>query len=125
MKAPIYQIFYATAETFRNCFDSAEFADAINLKDLTATHRPVASIQTEDEDWDERTDLSTIFNQMQGEIWSPNGEARDVILTAGLSHTSMSVGDVVVTEWGGVWLVKEVGFAYLGLRSGHKWFELH
>ena len=35
------------------------------------------------------------FARMQGEVWSPNGEARDLIEACGLSHTSMSVGDVV------------------------------
>jgi len=35
---------------------------------------------------------------MQGEIWSPNGEARPLIESLGLSHTSMSVGDVFEDE---------------------------
>jgi len=37
-----------------------------------------------------------IFHMMQGEIWSPNGEARELIANLGLKHTSMSVGDVVL-----------------------------
>jgi hypothetical protein len=32
---------------------------------------------------------------MQGENWSPNGEARDLIRSNNLSHTSMCCGDVV------------------------------
>jgi hypothetical protein len=32
---------------------------------------------------------------MQGEFWSPMGEARNLIQTLGLHHTSMSCGDVV------------------------------
>lgn len=36
-----------------------------------------------------------VFGKMQGEVWSPNGEKRDFILACGLSHTSMSVGDVL------------------------------
>ena len=39
--------------------------------------------------------LEDVFKKMQGEKWSPNGEARQLILSKGLSHTSMSVGDVV------------------------------
>lgn len=34
-----------------------------------------------------------VFTLMQGENWSPNGEARDYIRSLGLSHTSMSAGD--------------------------------
>lgn len=32
---------------------------------------------------------------MQGENWSPNGEARDLIRSLGLCHTSFMAGDVV------------------------------
>lgn len=40
-------------------------------------------------------DLEEIFIMLQGENWSPRGEARTLIESLGLSHTSMSVGDVV------------------------------
>lgn len=43
--------------------------------------------------WEEN--LEDVFFTMQGEIWSPNAEAREAIQKVGLSHTSMSVGDVV------------------------------
>lgn len=36
-----------------------------------------------------------VFANMQGEVFSPNGEARDYIQWLGLSHTSMSVGDIM------------------------------
>jgi len=39
--------------------------------------------------------LERVYNNMQGENWSPNGEARDLILFLGLSHTSMSIGDII------------------------------
>ena len=41
------------------------------------------------------TDLEDVFHKMQGEVWSPNGEARDLIIGKGLHHTSISVGDVI------------------------------
>ena len=41
-------------------------------------------------------DLEKIFTAMQGENWSPGGEARGLIRSKGLTHTSMSVGDIVV-----------------------------
>jgi hypothetical protein len=40
-------------------------------------------------------DLDDAYYMMQGEIWSPNGEARFLIKCLGLSHTSMSVGDFI------------------------------
>jgi hypothetical protein len=46
---------------------------------------------------------------MQGEVWSPNGEARGLIEAKGLLHTSMSVGDVVVGP-DGVHVVAMFGF---------------
>ena len=42
------------------------------------------------------TDLDEIYSIMQGDYWSPRGEARDLIRGLGLHHTSMSVGDVIV-----------------------------
>lgn len=44
----------------------------------------------------EAPDLEALFVQMQGEVWSPKGEARSLIASRGLTHTSMSVGDVAV-----------------------------
>lgn len=39
-----------------------------------------------------------IFYNMQGENWSPNGEANGLIESLGLGHTSMSIGDVTVID---------------------------
>lgn len=39
--------------------------------------------------------IDDVFVKMQGENWSPNGEAYDLIVSKDLEHTSMSVGDVV------------------------------
>ena len=54
-----------------------------------------------------------IFQQMQGESWSPRGHARRLISAKGLDHTSMSVGDVVVLADGEAWMVDLVGFRKL------------
>jgi hypothetical protein len=56
--------------------------------------------------------LEDIFRKMQGEVWSPNGEARVLIESKGLAHTSMSVGDVVVAD-GHVHMVDSHGFLEL------------
>jgi hypothetical protein len=48
---------------------------------------------------------------MQGEVWSPNGEARELILSKGLEHTSMTVGDVIRShQTGEHWMVGQFGF---------------
>ena len=54
--------------------------------------------------------LGTVFSKMQGENWSPNGEARDLIRSKGLEHTSMSVGDAVVVDGSTLFLVDRFGF---------------
>lgn len=41
-------------------------------------------------------DTEQIFIYFQGDNWSPHGEARELIKTLGLNHTSMSTGDIVV-----------------------------
>jgi len=75
-----------------------------NKNDLTATHACLGSVA--------ETDPDEIFMVMQGEHWSPRGEARDLIKNLGLSHTSMCIGDVIqvgdkflfVDSWGFVQL---------------------
>jgi len=42
----------------------------------------------------EGQNLDYIFREMQGEVWSPNGEARELIRSKGLDHTSMCIGDM-------------------------------
>jgi hypothetical protein len=70
---------------------------------ITETHAFVTTIPAEDPE--------QVFYHMQGEIWSPNGEARDLIMALGLKHTSMSVGDVVKNTGTGEWFkVANVGF---------------
>lgn len=47
--------------------------------------------------------LDHIYRNLQGENWSPNGEANTLIESKGLRHTSMSVGDIVRFKDGSVW----------------------
>ncbi len=53
--------------------------------------------------------LSLVYHQMQGENWSPKGQAKDFILACGTGHTSMSMGDVVVIG-DRMWVVAMLGF---------------
>lgn len=57
----------------------------------------------------EAVDLDDAYWKMQGENWSPNGEARPLIQRLGLQHTSMSVGDVAESE-GKFWQVDFCGW---------------
>jgi len=58
-------------------------------KDIVTHYRFVKEVEAES--------LEDVFFQMQGEIWSPNGEARFLITSLGLRHTSMMTGDLVQT----------------------------
>lgn len=50
-----------------------------------------------------------IFGVMQGEVWSPRGEAWDIVAKSGTQHTSMSVGDIIKAG-SKVLLVDRTGF---------------
>jgi hypothetical protein len=77
---------------------------------LEATHTPLKSVEVED---GTPNLLEYVFRQMQAEVWSPNGEARSLIRQKGLEHTSMSVGDVVVSPGGNKFVVGRFGFEEL------------
>lgn len=56
-------------------------------------------------------DLEEAWEHQQGEIWSPNGEARPLIIEKGLAHTSMSMGDVLEdANTKERWMVDFIGF---------------
>ena len=68
---------------------------APTVADLPQTHVFVRALQA--------TDLEDVYWAMQGENWSPRGEARPLIEMLDLTHTSMSVGDVLRDEDGVYW----------------------
>jgi hypothetical protein len=80
----------------------------VSLTALAVTHIHLGSVA--------ECDLEAIFQAMQGEAWSPSGEARELILSKGLQHTSMSVGDVIVRD-GVCWMVDMFGFAKIGVMA--------
>ena len=41
------------------------------------------------------TNPEKVYMMMQGEMWSPRGQARNMIRASGTGHTSMSMGDIV------------------------------
>jgi len=56
------------------------------IKDLKRTHVLLGKVK--------ETNPDKLYRALQGHLWSPKGEARALILSKGLQHTSMSVGDV-------------------------------
>lgn len=63
--------------------------------------------------------LDDVFVKMQGENWSPNGEATPLIAAFGLKHTSMSVGDVIHDSEADVFFeVLPVGFRKVAFVTG-------
>ena len=100
------QIWYWKSEAARDllmgfdwCKDKGKLPDPRNL---AKTHVLLKEV--------EETNPETIFGQMQGEVWSPNGEANAMIREKGLDHTSMSVGDVLVLPDGKVLMTDSCGF---------------
>ena len=79
-------------------FKSPQLPDANNL---SATHTLLGTIS--------ETDLNEIYSLMQGENWSPNSEANQMIRSKGLGHTSMSMGDIIVVN-GNAYMVDDYGF---------------
>jgi len=67
------------------------------------------------------TDLNEIYHKLQGEYWSPNGEARELVKSLGLNHTSMSVGDIIKFKAKGIaFIVKNLGFQEIKIESDGK-----
>jgi len=79
-----YIVYYMKPESFGRFNFGQEFPTVV---DLHNTHKRVRLLVANDQE--------DAFYQMQGEVWSPNGEQRTKIKALGLQHTSMSVGDVL------------------------------
>ena len=90
----------------KNCSLMAE--DIMN-GNIASTHQLIAVIPMEIVNNSMVDSLEKVYNYMQGHNWSPNGEARELVRALGLSHTSMSMGDIIqVGEM--YWIVDTFGF---------------
>ena len=90
---PTYQVYYARRPTY---FASGQLGTPLlTVPRLRHSHVRVTTIEA-----DSRAEA---WLKMQGENWSPHGEARPLIERLGLTHTSMSVGDVLCDEEGEYW----------------------
>ena len=85
-KVKIYAVYYSKNPTF---------VEGVKIGDLSKTHQYLGFMGA--------GGLEDLFVKMQGESWSPQGEARGLIKHLGLKHTSMSVGDVVLDVLTGEW----------------------
>jgi len=100
-----FSIFYATS------LRDYSFGQEVAVKEFGApspkrnvTHKLLGTIDAScvDEAW----------QMMQGEFWSPRGEASTMIKLLGIGHTSMAVGDVVLdNETGEAHFVECCGFS--------------
>lgn len=79
--------------------------DEVRGARLSFTHRRLWQV--------EAASLDEVFQVMQGEVWSPRGEARPLIRRLHLSHTSLSVGDVVQAENSRYWVCNFRGWTLL------------
>ena len=90
---PTYQIFYARRPTFHA---SGNFGTPrLTVTSLRSTHVLLSEVEADG--------LDDAWRQMQAESWSPNGEARPLLERLGLTHTSMSVSDVIQDDEGIHW----------------------
>jgi len=95
-----YQVWYMKPSFLRGIVGNSP-----DPNDLSATHVHLKDIEADSQE--------DALDRMQGNIWSPNGEALDLIQSKGLQHTSMSIGDVLVDEADAVYLVTAIGFSRL------------
>jgi len=83
----------------------------VDLTRLNKTHVLVGTIKSKD--------LDEVWGMMQGDFWSPEGQANTMINKLGLRHTSMSVGDIIAIDdqMGDTHMVTGAGFLKLSPRA--------
>ena len=109
------EIWYSRPEYFRDATGGYDYLKEFNLlpdaNNLSKTHIKLGNFGGSNMVGNPMH-KDQVFTKMQGEFWSPNGEARDLITSLGLSHTSMSIGDIIVED-GRVYMVDRIGFQEL------------
>jgi hypothetical protein len=85
-------IWYFKPGKAKGFFDAIERHDPSGLpdpKNLSDTHVKLGTIDSDNP--------RQVYSAMQGETWSPKGEAKELVKKLGLGHISMSPGDVIQT----------------------------
>jgi hypothetical protein len=106
-----YEIWYSREEFFRDASMGYEWLWERNLEpktqaDLEKNWVKLGTMMP--------AKLEDIFYHLQGEKWSPNGEAYDFIGNSGSAHTSMSVGDII-KDGNKLHIVDRIGFQTIEL----------
>jgi hypothetical protein len=106
-----YSVYYMKAEFFRKGVMGYDWLRGKNLlpdsADLSKTHVFLKLIEARNQE--------DAYFKMQGESWSPTGEAREFVTSKGVQHTSMSVGDIVLDhDSHGAFILDRTGFRFLG-----------
>lgn len=105
-----YRVFYMRPSYFRCGNFGYDFGKQIGElpvpENLEKTHAFLKLVEAKD--------LDSLYAKMQGEVWSPNGEASALLELRDLAHTSMSTGDIAIDQNGDVWLVDVVGWKCIG-----------
>jgi hypothetical protein len=87
-------IWYAKDEYTRDSFMGYDWLEKNGIlpdvKNLRKTHVFIGRIH--------ESNLNKVYRMMQGEEWSPNGEARTMLQRKGIGHTSMYIGDIVISN---------------------------
>ena len=101
-----YKVWYQKPEFFRDGIMGVSWLEKTHKmpdpNNLEKTH-----VYLLDREGNSRDD---VFTAMQGDNWSPNGEAVPQLEKAGLWHTSMSVGDILIDESGKISMVDTFGW---------------
>lgn len=96
--APGVEVWYAKRSVSRDLYDGIEFArehypeSVPTLETLRKTHTLIGTLGV---NGDDERNLHEVYPLMQGESWSPEGEALEMIRATDTGHTSMSVGDII------------------------------
>jgi len=105
------EVWYVKANFTRDFGMGYKFLDERNLlphneKELKRSHVLLGKIKGIGTN---ESGLEKLYMVMQGEVWSPKGEAYNMISKSGSYHTSMSVGDLV-RKGNDLWIVDHHGF---------------
>lgn len=107
------EVWYMRTEAFRDlcCGSIGDGFKTFDPDNLGKTHILLGAVAEEDSVLGIRDQiLENLFRNLQGEIWSPEGEANELIESKGLAHTSMCVGDMVRFKDGKMYLVDNSGW---------------
>lgn len=114
-----FEIWFTKSDEFRDFSMGLNFLKKYSKKkipyrveDLPKTHIKLGSM-TGNPSLNSEDQIESIYMALQGDMWSPNGEARNLIRGLGLSHTSMSVGDIIVTNDGKLYFIDSFGYKEL------------